>query len=133
AAEGGIRHRVGLASVRFDSNVFEEIGVIAVEDSTVGYCRRQVEAIPATKLLDELDAEDAAAVVEADVVVDLELVALAGDAHVVVTIEPDLARPAGFPRRQRRDDGKQVRLRLLAAERTAHATDIHRDGAVGQP
>ena len=65
----------------------------------------------------ELDALDAAVVVEADIVVDAEIVPLAGQDHVVVAVEPQLHRPPGLLRQQRRDDGDQRGLRFLAAER----------------
>ena len=68
-------------------------------------------------------------VVEADLVVGEEIVPLAGQAHVVVAIEPDLARPPGDARAERRDRGPLRRLRLLAAERAAHAA--HFDGDRG--
>jgi hypothetical protein len=59
--------------------------------------------------------------VEAHVVVDAEVVALAGGAHVVVAVEAQLDRPPAGPGQQRGDAGELGRLRLLAAEAAAHA------------
>src|SRR5262249_58080750 len=70
-AKRGVRHRMGLASVRLDADVLEEIGIVAMKDSAVGNRRRQVEAVSATKLLTELDADDAADVVQSDLLIDL--------------------------------------------------------------
>ena len=73
-----------------------------------------------------VDAEDVAVVVEADLVVDDEVVPLAGGGHVVVAVGPDLdgaAVPLGRDRRQR---GELVALRFLAAEAAAHAADLDR-------
>ena len=56
--------------------------------------------------------------------------ALAGQAHVVIAIEPDFARPAGEARAERRDCGPLRGLRLLAAECAAHAPHLDRHGDV---
>ena len=70
-------------------------------------------------------------VVEADLVVGDEVVALAGDHHVVVAVGADLGRPAGLLGDQRGDAGEQVALGLLAAEAAAHAPALDRHGVVG--
>ena len=78
-------------------------------------------------------AEDAAVVVEADVVRVRERVALAGGAHVVVAVEPQLDGAAGPARDQRRDAREQRHLRFLAAEAAAHAPALHDDVVRGEP
>ena len=76
-----------------------------------------------------LIALDPAVAVEADIIVDREIVALAGHDHVVVAVGADLGRAAGLGRDQRAGGGKSGGLGLLAAERAAHAADL--DGDVG--
>src|SRR5262252_3653141 len=94
SAERGIRDGIGLASIRLDADMLQEIRVVAVKDSTVGHGCRQIQAHPATQLLDEFDPRDTPAVVKTDVIIDLEFMALAGDPHVIVAIEANLCRPA---------------------------------------
>ena len=67
---------------------------------------------------------------EADVVVDAEVVALAGHDHVVVAVEPHLARPPGLPRAERGERRPLRRLALLAAEAAAHAPHLDGDRVV---
>ena len=63
--------------------------------------------------------------VVADVIVELEAVAPAGDQHVVVAVGAQFHRAIQPPRRYRGDAGEQRRLRFLAAETTAHAPAFH--------
>jgi uncharacterized membrane protein YsdA (DUF1294 family) len=51
----------------------------------------------------------------------MEVVALAGDHHVVVAVRTQLDRAQQLPCSQRRAACEQTRLRFLAAEATAHA------------
>ena len=110
----------------------QRVGVVGVEHRAVGDGAGQIGRIAAARRLVEADAADAAVAVEADVVVDAEIVALAGHLHVVVAVEPELCGPAGLRRGERRDGRDQRRLALLAAEAAAHAAHLHRDGVVGQ-
>src|SRR5215472_2033611 len=82
-----VRDRMRAAAKGFDPHVLEIIGIVAVENSTIGNGRRQIETVAAAKPLHEPDAENPSPVIEPYVVVDLELVALAGHHHVVVAIE----------------------------------------------
>ncbi len=69
--------------------------------------------------------------IETDIVVDQEIMALAGHDHVVVAVEAELAGPArlhGGERRNRRPLGG---LRLLAAEAAAHAANFDRHRMIG--
>ena len=102
-------------------HVLEEVGVVAVKHRAIVDGSGQVRGYAAAPGQFEIDAGDAAVVVESDVVVDDEVVSLAGHDHVVVAIEPQLARAPGLVRHQRRDAGDQRRLRLLAAEGATHA------------
>ncbi len=78
-----------------------------------------------------LVGRDAAIGVEADLVIDAKVVALAGHDHVVIAVEPDLAGPAGDTRRERGNSGPLRGLALLAAEGAAHASNLDSDGSVG--
>ena len=87
----------------------------------------QVGRIAAAPGQRELDAEDAAVAVEADVVIGDEVVALAGDQHVVVAVGAQLHGAAKLLREQRGDAGEESRLAFLAAEAAAHPPAIDDD------
>ena len=83
----------------------------------------------------EVDAARCApSLVEADLVVDDEIVALAGHHHVVVAVEPQLHRPAGLRRRPAAAmPAKRSAWRLLAAEAAAHAPHSTVTASNGRP
>ena len=78
-----------------------------------------------------VETVEATLVVEADLVVDHEVVALAGDHHVVVAIGASLGGAAGLLRHDGTQAGEQVALGLLAAEAATHAADLDRHGVGG--
>ena len=69
--------------------------------------------------------------VEAGVVVDAEIMALAGHDHVVVPVEPHLGGAAGEARGQGGQRRPLRRLGFLAAEAAAHAAAFADHGGVG--
>src|SRR5207237_1707745 len=64
--------------------------------------------------------------VEADIIVRDEVVALAGEVHVVVAVGAEFGGAAGLRCDQSGGGGEGGRLRLLAAERAAHPADLDR-------
>ena len=88
---------------------------------------RQIGRVAGPRHHRDLGAEHVAGVVKADVVLVPEAMAPAGDEEVVVAIEPQLDRALQLRRGDGRDAGEDRRLRLLAAEATAHAPalDLH--------
>ena len=72
----------------------------------------------------QVERQDAAVAVEADLVADQERMALAGGAHVVVARQPQLHRPPRLPGEHGGDAGDDGGLALLAAERAAHAAHL---------
>ena len=86
APESRIGHGVGLAAEGQNADVFQVIAVVAVEHRAVVDRARQVRRVAAASGQHEIDAEDAALVVEADFVLGLEIVPLARHQHVVVAI-----------------------------------------------
>ena len=101
-----------------------------MEHGAVDDAERQVLGIAAARRQRHVDRAQAALAREAGDVVDAEIVALAGHGHVVVAVEPHLARPAGLPCRQRGQRRPLRRLALLAAEAAAHAPHLDGDGVV---
>ena len=78
-----------------------------------------------------VDGEDAPRLVEADLVVVQEVVALAGRDHVVVAVGAELHRAVPFLGCDGGDRGEEVRLGFLAAEASAHAADDDGHGVRG--
>ena len=75
---------------------------------------------PARNAISIFAAQDAAVVVEPDVVLVVAAMPLAGDHEVVVAVQADLDRAPAAVRGHRRDAGEDRRLRFLAAEAAAH-------------
>ena len=73
-----------------------------------------------------VNAGDLAVLVKADVVIDDEIVALAGDREIVVAVGTELDRPPELFGGQRRNYGEEIPLGLLAAEPATHAPDRNR-------
>ena len=101
-----------------------------MEHRTIGDRPRKVPRHAAAQRLVELDAQDAAGLVETHTIVDAEIVPLAGDDHVVVAVVDAFRRPAGEPGRQRCRGCRQIALAFLAAEAAAHPAHFHRDRMV---
>ena len=110
-----------------DGDVGQPVGVVEVADGARHHRAGKVGRIAGARDHRQLGAEDAAVVVEADLVLVVEAVAPAGDHEVVVAVEPQLDGPVQLPRRDRRDAREEGRLRLLAAEAAAHAPALDLD------
>ena len=133
-AKRGVRLRVRLAAVRDDAHVRQVIAVVGVHHGPVVDRPREVGGEPAPRGEHQLEPENPAGRIEADVVVEEVVVALAGDHDVVVPVVAHLDRTPETPARDRRRAGGQPALRLLAAEPAAHAPtfDRHPVGADAQ-
>ena len=126
AAEGGVGDGVGVERHRFRVDGRIEIGVVAMEQRPVADRTRQVGGKAAAQRISEVDAENIALVIEADLVVDREIVPLAGGGHVLVAVEPDLHRALELLGRDSGNRRALVSLRFLAAEAAAHAAHFDR-------
>ncbi len=133
AAEGRGALGIGAQSVRRDAHGGQPIGVVGVQHRAVGHGQGQVLRPAAAGVLGEDDAGDPPRVVEARVIVDAEIVALAGDDHVVVAVVAHLDGAARAGGHQRAGNGERVALAFLAAEAAAHAPRFHPHGMHGHP
>ncbi|MPL80129.1 hypothetical protein SDC9_26022 [bioreactor metagenome] len=124
AAIGGVRLGVGAQPVAFDPQRRDEIGVVGMQHCPVADRQAEVGRPAAAGQLDEFGPQKPALGIGADPVVDAEIVALAGDDHVIVAVVAHLACPPGQPRRHRAGNGKVIALALLAAEAAAHAPHL---------
>jgi len=125
AAKRGVALGVGLAAIRGDVHIAQEVGVVGVEHRPVGHRPGEIGAEAAIGQHGELQAGDQSAVIETHGVVVGERVALAGDHEVVVAVQPQLDRAAELVRGHGRPNGEVAGLRLLAAEAAAHAPALH--------
>ena len=119
AAKRGGGYHVGLAPMRGDRGVAQEIRVVGMKHRTVVDRPGKIGRNPAARGQLEGDALDAAGVIETHVPIGAEIMPLAGQHHVVVTIEPQLDRPPGARGQQRRDHRDLRGLAFLAAESPA--------------
>ncbi len=130
APEGRVRDRVGAVGPRGQVDGGVVVAIVGVEQGAVGDRPREVGCPAAAGGEGHVDGVDPAVLVEADRVVAFDIVALAGDDHVVVAVRPNLGRAPRRLGHQRRDAGKEVRLALLAAEAPAHTPHLGGDGGI---
>ncbi len=104
-----------------------------MQQRAVGDRARQIGRAAAAGRVRDGQAGDAARVVEAHLPNDREVVALAGGAHVVVAVEPELDRPARPAGEERRDGRELGRLRLLTAEAAPEPPYLDGDGVGRDP
>ena len=131
AAVGGVGRQVGLASVAGDLGIAEKVGVVGMEHGAVDDGVGQVRRIAAVACQFEADAQQPAVVVEADVVLDMEGMALAGHVHVFEPRQAHLHRAPGEMGEHRAERRRHAGLALLAAEATAHASHVDGDPVHG--
>ncbi len=125
AAIGGRGLGVRLQPVAFDPDVVKVVGIVGMQHRPVRDRKRQIHRPAAARQLQEFDPCDAAPGIHTHTVVDAEVVALAGDRHVVVAVIAHLGGPPQKPRHQRAGYGQRVALAFLAAEAAAHAPAFH--------
>ncbi len=104
----------------------EVVTVVDVEHGPVVDRAGKIRGHAAARGEREVDALDLAVIGKAHLVVDHEIMALAGHDHVRVTIQPQLDGTSGARRKQGRDAGKQGSLGFLAPKAAAHPAALHR-------
>ena len=131
AAKRRVRNRIGPQPARKDAGCRIEIAIVRMEHGAVVHAERQIGGIAAAAEQRYIDGGERARGVEARLVVDMEIMALAGHDHVVVAVEPDLgrfARDMGGKRGKRRP---LRRLGFLAAKAAAHAAAFAHHRGIG--
>src|SRR5207248_1200966 len=111
ATESGVGGRVGLAPIRGEREIFEEVAVVYVEHGPIVDRPGKISREAAARREHELEPGDAALAVEADVVVVPERVSLPGLDHVVVAVDAHLHGPPRPVREDRGDTGVKTGLR----------------------
>ena len=116
---------VRLAAVADDGQIGQEIAVVNVQHGAVVHRAREIGAVTAARSQHHVDAEDAARVVVAALVVDAKVMPLAGNHHVVVTVHAQLHRLLQLERSQRGALAEDAGIAFLAPKRTAHSAANH--------
>jgi hypothetical protein len=127
ASEGGVGDGVGLQRLRGQVDMRVEIAAVGVEQGAVCDRARQVGREATAGRIGGIDRVDAAVVVEAEFVIDQEVVALACRCHVLVAVGAELDRPLQLLGGDGGECRKLVALGFLAAEAAAHAAHVDRD------
>ena len=95
-AKRGIRLGIGLDAVGVDGDVAEVIGIVEMAHRARDHRPGQVGRKTGLRGHVDFGRVDQTVVVVTDLVVEFETVALAGDHHVVVAVEPQLDRAPSF-------------------------------------
>ncbi len=127
AAVGGVRGQVGLAAMTVDAGVAQVVGVVGVEHGAVDDGAGKIRRVAAVTGQVDLDAVQQAVVIEANVVLDVEGVALAGHGHVFHARQTHLGRAPGEVCNHGAHARGACGLGLLAAEAAAHAAHVDDD------
>ena len=125
AAERSGTLHVRLATVADDVQVGQVVAVVDVQDGAVVHRAGVIGAVAATRGQHHVQTQDAAFVVKARLVVDAEIVTLAGDGHVIVPVGAQLDRPVQLEGRQRCALAEDAGVAFFAPEPAAHAPADH--------
>src|SRR5690606_33976751 len=113
---------------RGEAHVGEVVAVVGMEQRAVGDRAGEIRRPAAARRVGHVYGEYAPRLVKSDLVVDEKVVALAGDDEVVVAVGADFGGAARLLGDQGGGHGEEVALGFLAAEGTAHATQLGGDG-----
>ena len=116
---------VGAQPVRGDADVIEVIGVIRMQHGTVGDGQGQVHRPATAGVMGEIQRLDPAIGVEANGIVDAEIMAFACHDHIVVTVIAHLAGASCARGCDGAGHGERVALTFLAAKTPAHAPGLY--------
>ena len=126
AAKRGVGHGVGLQRQRAKPHGWIKIAIVGVKQRTVGDWPRKIGGKSATRGVGHVDSMNNAMRVKSGFVIDDEVVPLAGDQHVIVTVGPQFRSAAQTPGGQRRNRRELVGLGFLSAKAAAHAPHLDR-------
>ena len=118
--------------IAFDPHIRNEIGIVGMQHRAVGNRQAQVHRPATAAKLQEIDDADPTLVVMANGVLDLEIVALAGNDEIVVPVIAHGTGPTGLSGGNGAGDCERIALAFLAAEPASHAAHfaaygIHRN------
>ena len=120
ATKGGGGLGVGFQAVRGDPDGGQQIGIIRMQHGPVGHRKRQVHRPTAAGIMGKIKRLDAAIRSITQIIVNPEIMPLAGDDHVIIAVITHLAGLAGQPGGNGTSDGQRVALGFLAAKPTPH-------------
>ena len=121
AAEGGGALGVGFATMADQFQSRDVITVVDVQTSAVVDRAGVIGAVPATRHQGDVGTQNATVGVKTHFVIDAEIMALAGDGHVVVAVDAQLDRLLQLEGRQSRALAEDAGVALFAPKAAAHA------------
>jgi hypothetical protein len=128
AAESGVGGDVGLAGIAGEPQIRQPVAIVHMAQRACQHRWRMIGDIAPVGRHYQIEPFDCTAVVEADVIPEIEWMPLAGGAHIVIARQPQLHRPASFPGQHRGNAGDDGRLTFLAAKAAAHPPNLTGDG-----
>ncbi|MNU71000.1 hypothetical protein D3C71_604210 [compost metagenome] len=131
AAKGCVGDGMGLQRLRGEAHMRVEIATVCMKEGAVGDRTGEIGGITATRGIGRVDRMDTAFLVEGDVVIDAEIVPLAGDRHIFIAVRAEFYRPVQFLRRDGGESRKLVALGFLAAEAATHAPGFDLNRVIG--
>ena len=127
SAKGRVRLCVGARGKSLDINVAQVVGIVDMTHRTRHDRAGQIGRISGTGHQFDLQRLQQSLMVKSSFVIEREIMALAGDHHVVVAVKAKLHGAAQPLCGDRGDTGKLRRLRFFAAESAAHSPCFHHD------
>jgi len=127
AAKGRVGHRIGFHRSGGQPYIRQIVAIVCMKQRPVGHRPRKIGGKAASGGEYRVDRFDAAIIIISDVIIDVEIMALAGGDHIVVAIRADLDGTVVALCGNCGDRGKLVALGFLAAEAAAHAPREDRD------
>ncbi len=121
---GRRRLGVGFQTVAFNPGCRQQIGIISMQHGPVGHRDGQIQRPAAAGILHKFNTNDPAFLVIAHMIIDPEIVTLAGDDHIVIAVIAHFARLACSARRHRTTHSQCIALAFFAAKTAAHAPDF---------
>ena len=122
---------VGFQTVGFNPDIRQVIGIVGMQHRAVSHRKGQILRPAATGELQKLQPQYAAGVIHTCAVGNAEIMALAGDDHIIIAVIAHFAGLAGQTRGNRTGAGQSIALTFLAAKAPAHATGFDADGMHG--
>ena len=132
ATIGGGRLGIGFQTVAFDTDIGDPIAIVGMQHGAVSHGKREVLAIAAAHKMDEIDCDQPTLRIGPRFVADFQIVALARDHHVIVTVIAHFARLARGMGCNRAGHGQSVALAFLTAKTAPHPPHLYPHRRHGQ-
>ena len=124
----GVGLGIGAQTVRKDGRIGQVVGVIGVQHGPVGHGVGKVQRPAALEEMLEDHRMQLAIRPKSRLVFDAQIMALAGDQHIIIAVIAHFGRAAELLRHHSTAYRQRVALRFLTAKATAHAAGFNPHG-----